>query len=94
MAEDPIVAEAKTQAKAKATSADLAADTARELASLAGKPMVALNRPVEDVIGRKLPKDPEEARIQEREAIAIRDQRVAVDTARTQRGLPPKYATE
>jgi hypothetical protein len=91
---DPIVQEAKTQAKAKVTAADAAADTARELAKLAGTPMTAINPPTEDVLGRALPDDPDERRIQQVEAHAIRDQRVAVDVARTQRGLPTKYATE
>jgi hypothetical protein len=91
---DPILAEAKAQADAKATAADLAADAAHELAELASKPMVALNRPTEDALGRDLPDDTDAARAQQREAIIIRDQRVAVDVARTQRGLAPKYATK
>jgi len=86
--------EAKTQAKANAKAADLAADTARELAELAGTPMAAINRPTEDALGRELPDDVDAARIQQREAVAIREQRVAVDVARVQRGLSPKYATE
>jgi len=89
---DPIVKEAKAQAEAKVAAADAAADTARELAELAGKPMVALNRPAQDVIGRDLPDDVDEARAQQREAVAIRQGRVEVDVARTQRGLPTKYA--
>lgn len=89
---DPAVAAARDQANAKLSAAEAAADTARELAELAGTPMAPLNRPTEDVLGRELPKDPDEARIQQREAHAIRDQRVAVDTARVQRGLEPKYA--
>lgn len=91
---DDVTKDAQDQANAKATSSKLAADTAAELAELAGTPMAALNRPVEDVLGRKLAKDPDKARAQQREAIAIRDQRVAIDVARTQRGLPTKYATE
>lgn len=91
---DPVVEAAKEQAAERVSAAEAAADAARELAELAGKPMAALNRPTEDVLGNKLPDDPDEARQQQREAVAIRQQRVEVDVARAQRGLAPKYATK
>lgn len=72
----------------------LAAEADAALAELADVPMAALNAPTHDVIGRELPADSDKARAQAREAIQIRDKRVAVDVARTQRGLQPKYATE
>lgn len=93
MAEETTKA-AREQAAARVDGAEAAADAARELAELAGKPMAALNRPTEDVLGNKLPDDPDEARAQQRQAHLIREQRVAVDVARVQRGLAPKYATE
>jgi hypothetical protein len=92
--EAEVVEQAKEQAEAKASSADLAADAAHELLSLAGVPMAPLNAPTQDVLGRDLPADIDKARTQQREAAAIRDTRVQVDVARAQRGLPPKYATK
>jgi hypothetical protein len=92
--DDPVIAAAKEQADARVSAADAAGDTAHELAELAGTPMVAINRATEDVLGRKLPDDPDKARAQQREAQAIRQSHVEVDVARVQRGLPPKYATE
>ncbi len=71
-----------------------AADNARELTELRRQPTVGLNRPPEDVLGRPLPDDPAAAREQRLDAVALRDQRIAVDVARTQRGLPTKYATK
>lgn len=89
---DPIVEAAKDQARVRLNAAEAAADAARELASVSALPMAALNRPTEDVLGNALPDDDAEARIQQREAIAIRATRVDVDVARVQRGLPPLYA--
>lgn len=89
---DPVVQDAQHQADARLAAIEAQADAARELAELADQPMAPLNRPTEDVLGRKLPADPDEARIQQRAAHAERDMRVAVDTARVQRGLDPKYA--
>jgi hypothetical protein len=91
---DPIVKAAKAQAQEEATAADVAADTARELLELASVPMKSLTRPAQDVLGRDLPEDDDEARAQQREAALIREQRIAIDVARTQRGLPTKYAAE
>lgn len=68
--------------------------TPSELAKLRERPIAPLNgQPTTDQIGRKLDwSDADKAQAQQREAVAIRNARVAEDTERLHRGLPPKFA--
>lgn len=88
-------ARAREQAEAGADAANAEADALEARAKIvARRDPVAINRATEDALGRKLPKDPDEARAMQREAVAEKQRRVLEDTDRVNHGLEPKYATE
>lgn len=87
---------AAAQADATADAANATAEAAEaKRAIVARRDPVPLNLPLEDALGRTLPRDdPARARAMQREAVTEKQRRSIEDVDRVNHGLDPKYATK